>query len=71
LLTMRAVSYKIKTTAIFSEGITMIELNRLSWETFTRTGNIDAYLLYKSINDIDVQEDKDDTWRKLEQEALS
>lgn len=49
----------------------MIELNRLSWETFTRTGNIDAYLLYKSINDIEMQEDKDDTWRKLEQEALS
>lgn len=49
----------------------MIELNRLSWETFTRTGNIDAYLLYKSINDTETREDKDDTWRKSEQEALS
>ena len=25
-----------------------MELNRLSWETFTRTGDIDAYLLYKN-----------------------
>ena len=25
-----------------------MELNRLSWETFTRTGDIDAYLLYKT-----------------------
>ncbi|MCC8159980.1 MAG: YqzL family protein [Oscillospiraceae bacterium] len=49
----------------------MTELNRLSWETFTRTGNIDAYLLYKSINNTEIQEDKDNTWRKSEREALS
>ena len=45
-----------------------MELNRLSWETFTRTG---AYLLYKTVSGITEQEDKDDTWQKLEQEALS
>ena len=49
----------------------MIELNRLSWETFTRTGNIDAYLLYKGIDNLEMQEDKDDTWQKSGQEALS
>lgn len=49
----------------------MMELNRLSWETFTRTGDIDAYLLYKSVNDLDLLEDKNDIWQKLEQEALS
>ena len=47
-----------------------MELNRLSWETFTRTGDIDAYLLYKTVSGITEQEDKDDTWQKLEQEAL-
>ncbi len=49
----------------------MNELNKISWETFTRTGNIDAYLLYKSLNNIKLQEDKDDKWQKSEQEALS
>lgn len=48
-----------------------MELNRLSWETFTRTGDIDAYLLYKTVSGITEQEDRDDTWQKLEQEALS
>lgn len=48
-----------------------MELNRLSWETFTRTGDIDVYLLYKTVSNITEQEDKDDTWQKLEQEALS
>lgn len=48
-----------------------MELNRFSWETFMQTGDIEAYLLYKSVNDIEKQEDKDDTWQKLEQEALS
>lgn len=49
----------------------MSELNRISWETFTLTGNIDAYLLYKSTAEIQMQEDKDDTWQKSGQEALS
>lgn len=56
---------------VFSEGSTMNELNRFSWETFTRTGNIDAYLLYKSLDNIKLQEDKDDKWQKSEREALS
>lgn len=49
----------------------MNELDRISWETFTLTGDIEAYLLYKSINSLEMQEDKDGTWQKLEQEALS
>jgi hypothetical protein len=48
----------------------MTELNRISWETFTRTGDIDAYLLYKSTNSLEKQEDKEDKWRKSEQKAL-
>ena len=49
----------------------MNELNRISWETFTLTGDIDAYLLYKSTAEFHMQEDKDDTCQKSEQEALS
>lgn len=49
----------------------MNELNRISWETFTLTGDIDAYLLYKSTTEFETQEDKDDTWQKSGQEALS
>lgn len=49
----------------------MNELNRISWETFTRTGDIDAYLLYKSLNNLELHKDKDDRWQKLEQEVLS
>ena len=49
----------------------MNELSRISWETFTLTGDIDAYLLYKSTAEFQMQEDKDDTWQKSEQEALS
>ena len=49
----------------------MNELNRISWETFTRTGDIDAYLLYKSLNNIELHKDNVDRWQRLEQEALS
>ncbi len=49
----------------------MNELDRISWETFTLTGDIEAYLLYKTINSIEMQKDKDNSWRKSEQEALS
>ena len=49
----------------------MNELNRISWETFARTGDIEAYLLYKSTTESVIQEDKDDTWQNSEQEALS
>lgn len=48
----------------------MTELNRLSWETFTKTGNIDAYLLYKETYQDD-KDKKDDTWESSKQEALS
>lgn len=49
----------------------MNELNRFSWETFTRTGDIEAYLLYKSLNNSELRNDKEDKWQKLEQEVLS
>ncbi len=49
----------------------MSEQSRLSWETFTRTGDIEAYLLYKSTTETENQKDNDDKWRKSEREALS
>lgn len=48
-----------------------MELNRISWEAFTQTGDIDAYLLYKTVSDIEKQEDNDDKWQRLKQEVLS
>lgn len=48
----------------------MTELNRLSWETFTKTGNIDAYLLYKETNKHDGDK-KEDTCQNSKQEVLS
>lgn len=66
---MKNINVKLK--VIFSEGIKMIEFNKLSWETFTRTGDIEAYLLYRTINNLEMQEEKDDKWHKSEQEALS
>lgn len=48
-----------------------MELNLFSWEAFTQTGDIDAYLLYRTVSDLGNKEDKDDTWQRLEQEALS
>ncbi len=50
-----------------------MELNLFSWEAFTRTGDIDAYLLYKTVSGLNnhEREEKEDTWHKLEQEALS
>ena len=65
------INLDIDITVIFSEGITMNELNRISWETFTLTGDIDVYLLYKSTTEFETQEDKDDTWQKSGQKALS
>ncbi len=55
---------------VFSEGIKM-ELNIFSWEKFKKTGDIDAYLLYKSVSELLGKEDKDNEWHSLEQEVLS
>jgi hypothetical protein len=49
----------------------MNELNKISWKTFTLTGDIYAYLLYKSTSEFDIGEDKGDTCLKSEREALS
>lgn len=46
-----------------------MELDRFSWDAFAKTGDIDAYLLYKTVSDIEKQEE--DEWLKLEQEVLS
>lgn len=48
-----------------------MELNRISWEAFIQTGDIDAYLLYRTVSDIEKQEDNDDKWQRLKQEVLS
>lgn len=48
----------------------MEEKNNTSWETFKRTGHIEAYLLYKGVTDED-KEDNEETWQKSEQEVLS
>lgn len=55
----------------FRRAVKMNELNRISWETFTRTGDIEAYLLYKSLNECKMHKDKDEQWQRLEQEVLS
>ena len=48
----------------------MDEKNVTSWENFRKTGHIEAYLLYKAEEKTD-KEDKEEIWRKSEQEALS
>ncbi len=48
-----------------------MELNSFSWEAFARTGDIDAYLLYKTVSGLKEQKDEEKSWQKLEQEALS
>lgn len=48
-----------------------MELNLFSWEAFARTGDIDAYLLYKTVNGLTDKEEKEDTWQKSKPEALS
>lgn len=46
-----------------------MELNDFSWETFSQTGNIDAYLLYKSIIELEKTEDKEEKWQTSVQRA--
>ena len=48
----------------------MEERIKASWETFRRTGNIEAYLLYKSAEDKEGKKDKDNEWQEREREAL-
>lgn len=46
-----------------------MELNDFSWETFSHTGDIDAYLLYKSIMELKKTEDKEEKWQTSAQRA--
>lgn len=49
----------------------MDEKSNKTWETFKRTGSIEAYLLYKSETNDKEKEDKDNIWQMSEQEVLS
>ena len=46
-----------------------MELENLSWQAFKKTGDIDAYLLHKAIEDKEKHEDNQ--WKALKQEASS
>ncbi|MCI5604136.1 MAG: YqzL family protein [Clostridia bacterium] len=46
-----------------------MKLDDLSWETFSQTGNIDAYLLYKSLAELEQTEDKEEKWQISTQRA--
>lgn len=48
-----------------------MELNNFSWTAFSQTGNIDAYLLYKTVTDLKRTEDKDKEWQTSVQKELS
>lgn len=45
-----------------------MELNTFSWTAFIKTGDIDAYLLYKTITKL--SEVHDGEWQTLQQEGL-
>lgn len=44
-----------------------MELSLLSWNTFVETGDIEAYLLYKSLND---KKEETQTWEQSEKQVL-
>ncbi len=46
-----------------------MELNDFSWETFSHTGNIDAYLLYKSVTELKRIKDEEKKWQASQPEA--
>lgn len=46
-----------------------MELNDFSWKTFSQTGNIDAYLLYKSVTELKKTKDKSEEWQTSEPKA--
>lgn len=49
----------------------MDDKNKETWDTFKRTGSVEAYLLYKSETKDKGKEDKESTWQMSEQEVLS
>lgn len=44
-----------------------MELNTLSWNAFVKTGDIEAYLLYKSLND---KKEEAQVWEPSEKQVL-
>lgn len=44
-------------------------MENFSWETFLNTGNIEAYLLYKSVAEL--KKDDELQWQTSEQKELS
>ncbi len=40
-----------------------MELNLFSWQTFKITGDIDAYLLYKTTQEIKSKREEDTKWQ--------
>ncbi len=44
-----------------------MELNDFSWKAFSQTGDIDAYLLYKSVTETEKTKDKGEQWQASEQ----
>lgn len=46
-----------------------MNLNDFSWETFSQTGDIDAYLLYKSVMELEKTKDEGEKWLPSEQEV--
>lgn len=46
-----------------------MEMKNLSWQAFRVTGDIDAYLLYKAVENNGKHEEEQ--WKPLKQEALS
>lgn len=47
-----------------------MEFNTFLWQAFERTGDIDAYLLYRSSLPRELSEENDGQWQSLRQEAL-
>ena len=45
-------------------------MENFCWETFVTTGNIDAYLLYKSVYEMNNSEDKNNRWQTSMQKVL-
>lgn len=48
-----------------------VKMELFSWAAFVKTGDIEAYLLYKSVSELRNEEGNEEKWRKSEQKALS
>lgn len=46
-----------------------MEMKNLSWQAFRKTGDIDAYLLYRAVEENEKHEENQ--WKALKQEASS